>query len=77
LKNSKFKKIQNPIQKLVFLKIFESKQNIRDFHKNIVFSLINYGIESKILLLAFFFTIGDLNSMKAFKFCKRIIVEIQ
>jgi hypothetical protein len=55
----------------------ESKQKIRDFPKSIVSSLINYGIESKILLLAFFFTIGDLNSMKAFEFCKRIIVEIQ
>lgn len=62
---------------MVFLKILKSKQNNRDFFKNIVSFLINYGIENKILLLAFFFMIGDLNSMKAFEFCKKIIAEIQ
>jgi hypothetical protein len=62
---------------MVFLKILKLKQKNRDFFQNIVSSLINYGIEKKILLLVFFFTIGDLNSMKAFEFCKRIIVEIQ
>jgi hypothetical protein len=68
---------QNLIQKLVFLKILESKQKNKDFSNNIVYSFINYGIKSKILLLAFFFMIGDLNSIKTFEFCKRIIVEIQ
>jgi hypothetical protein len=53
-KIKKSKNIQNLIQKMVFLKILESKQNIRDFPKNIVSSLTNYGIESKILMLAFF-----------------------
>jgi hypothetical protein len=53
-KIKKSKNIQNLIQKMVFLKILESKQNIRDFPKNIVSSFINYGIESKILMLAFF-----------------------
>jgi hypothetical protein len=51
---------------MVFLKILELEQKIRDFPKNIISSLINYGIESKILLFAFFSMIGDLNSMKAF-----------
>jgi hypothetical protein len=68
--------IKNPIQKIIFLKILELKQKIKDFPKIIVFSFISYGIESKNLLLAFFSMIGDLNSMKAFEFCKRIIVDV-